>query len=212
MAKRKIDCDLDDIVMEYTKKVKCQKTLKLFGTECSGKNDPSKTLQKFIKFLVQKEKKKENRVKDDLGFEINFGAFQPETKVCFLRILKLNKSGHYFKLPLKESRKVLTEKTKPGTRKETTKRKTDIPKDFIKKIKNLGMKVEDAEVLFKSKIDWTAIYSENKIYCVEPGCNYFTRIDNGELTSHMIDMHKYGDYPCDYDHCDYVAASKVKKM
>ena len=73
------------------------------------------------------------------------------------------------------------------------------------------MKVEDAEVLFKSKIDWTAIYSENKIYCVEPGCNYFTRIDNGELTSHMINMHKYGDYPCDYDHCDYVAASKVKK-
>ena len=22
-------------------------------------------------------------------------------------------------------------------------------------------------------------------------------------------VHKYGDYPCDYDHCDYVATSSV---
>ena len=99
-------------------------------------------------------------------------------------------------------------KTYPKT--ETEKRKKDISKEFIKKIKNLGMKIEDAEVLFKSKIDWCAVYSENKIYCVEPGCDYFTMIDNGELTNHMIDVHKYGDYPCSNDHCDYIATSKVK--
>ena len=73
------------------------------------------------------------------------------------------------------------------------------------------MRVEDAEVLFKSKINWTAVYSENKIYCVEPGCDYFTMIDNGELTNHMIKVHKYEDYPCTNDHCDYVATSKVKQ-
>ena len=72
------------------------------------------------------------------------------------------------------------------------------------------MKVEDAEILFKSKINWCAVYSENKIYCVEPGCNYFTTIDNEELKHHMKDVHGYGDYPCNYDHCDYVACSKVR--
>ena len=70
------------------------------------------------------------------------------------------------------------------------------------------MKVEDSEILFKSKIDWTAVYSQNKIYCVEPGCDYFTKIDNCELTNHMLRVHKYGDYPCEVEHCDYVAVSQ----
>jgi len=104
----------------------------------------------------------------------------------------------------------MIEKNYQGPKKETEKRKTDIPEEFIKKIKNLGMKVEDAEILFKSKIDWTAVYSENKIYCVEPGCSYFTKIDNHELTNHMINVHKWGAYPCKYDNCNYVASSKVK--
>ena len=104
----------------------------------------------------------------------------------------------------------MTEKNPQNPKKETEKRKTDIPKEFIKKIKNLGMKVEDAEILFKSKIDWCAVYSDNKIYCVEPRCNYFTTIGNDELTNHMINVHRYEDSPCNYDHCDYVAASKVK--
>ena len=103
----------------------------------------------------------------------------------------------------------MAEKTNQGLRKETEKRKNDIPKDFIQKIKNLGMKVEDAEILFQSKIDWTVVYSENKIYCAEYGCNYFTKINNGDLANHMINEHKYGIYPCDYEHCDYIAVSKV---
>jgi len=103
----------------------------------------------------------------------------------------------------------LVEKTNGPPKKESEIRKTDIPQEFIKKIKNFGMKVDDAEVLFKSKINWTEVYSENKIYCIEPGCDYFTKIDNEELTNHMIDVHKYGDYPCNYDHCNYVATSKV---
>ena len=105
-------------------------------------------------------------------------------------------------------KKPLIEKTKKLP-KQTEKRRIGVPKEFIRKIKDLGMKVEDAEVLFKSKIDWCAVYSDNKIYCVEQTCNFFTEIDNEELTNHMISVHKYGEYPCNYDHCDYVATSKV---
>ena len=84
MAKRKMDCSLDDIVMEYLKKVKCDKTSKMFGTDHSG--DHSKSLKKFMKNLRQSEIKKEKRIEDDLGFEINFGAFQPEPKVRLLQL------------------------------------------------------------------------------------------------------------------------------
>ena len=161
----------------------------------------SKSLKQFIKFLKQKEMEKENRVEDDLGFEINFEAFQPEKKVSFraqyfLRSRLLFRfifsknctilmKQLYFQFPV---RKPLIEKTNYGAKKESEKRKKSIPKDFITKIKNLGMKVEDAELLFKSKINWCAVYSENKIYCVEPGCNYFTTIDNEELKNHMIQL------------------------
>ena len=83
-------------------------------------------------------------------------------------------------------------------------KKIDIPKDFIKKIKKLGMREEDAEILFRTKIDWTAVYSENKIYCTEPGCDYFTRIDDDNLRKHMITTHNYGEYPCQYPQCSFV--------
>ena len=83
MAKRKIDCSLDDFVMEYLKKVKCEKSSKMFGAENLGESEHSKSLKKFMKFLKENEMKKENSVEDDLGFEINFGAFQPEPKVSF---------------------------------------------------------------------------------------------------------------------------------
>ena len=89
-------------------------------------------------------------------------------------------------------------------------KKIDIPKDFIKKIKTLGMKVDDAELLYKTQIDWTAVYSENKIYCTEVTCDYFTKIDNGQLTDHLISVHKWGEYPCQSQHCNFIAVSKVR--
>ena len=69
--------------MEYLKKVKCAKTIKLFETGSSYESGHSKSLKKFIKFVTKSEKEKENRNDDDLGFEINFGAFQPVQKVSF---------------------------------------------------------------------------------------------------------------------------------
>ena len=104
MAKRKIDSGLDDIVVEYLKKVKCEKSTKMFRAERSIESGHSKSLKKFMKFLKQKEIKKENLVEDDLGFKINFGAFEPEQKVSFraqnvfdpfLVISDLRESGHY---------------------------------------------------------------------------------------------------------------------
>ena len=70
--------------MEHLKKVKCEKTSKMFGNESSGsttsiRNEHSKLLKNFIKFMKQNE----NRFEDDLGFEINYGAFQSMTKVSF---------------------------------------------------------------------------------------------------------------------------------
>ena len=94
---------------------------------------------------------------------------------------------------------------------EKDKKVKEIPKEFIKKIEKLGMKKEDAEVLYKSKIDWTAVYSENKIHCVEKGCDYYTKMDNDDMNNHMVNFHKYGDYPCNHPHCNFVAHSKVKK-
>ena len=82
MAKRKIDCNLDDIVAECLKKRKCEKSSKMFGGKC--KTGHSKVMEEFIKYLKQKDMEKANQVEDDLGFEINFGAFQPTTKVSFL--------------------------------------------------------------------------------------------------------------------------------
>ena len=56
----------------------------MFGTERFGGSNHSKSLKKFMKFLKQKEDKGEKSAEDDLGFEINFGAFQPETRVSIL--------------------------------------------------------------------------------------------------------------------------------
>ena len=62
MAKRKIDCSLDDIVTEYLKKVKCEKTSKIFGMESeSDRNAISKSMRKFMKFLKENKRKSQRR-------------------------------------------------------------------------------------------------------------------------------------------------------
>ena len=73
-------------------------------------------------------------------------------------------------------------------------KKNDIPKEFMKKIRKLGMKEEDADILYRTKIDWTAVYSNNKIYCTETGCDFYTKLDNDDLKNHMISAHNYGEY------------------
>ena len=77
-----MELSLDDFIIEYLKKAKNEKTLKLFEGEKTGPNENKNVYEKFMNYLKKKEAEKENE-KDDLGFEINFGAFQSEAKVSF---------------------------------------------------------------------------------------------------------------------------------
>ena len=82
MAKRKNDFDLDDVIVAYLKKKKYCRSLKLFRSQNGDKTDKiSPVVLKFESFLKMRNQKSKND--DDLDFEINFGAFQPETKVSF---------------------------------------------------------------------------------------------------------------------------------
>ena len=188
MSKRKSVCNLHEFVINYLKKAKYEKTLRLIA-EHDGESEActAATYEKFMDYLKQKERKTriENK-NDDLGFEINFGAYQQKVK-----------------LPASIARKSIG-----GSKNESVK-KEDVPKQFIKQIQRLGMKVEDAELLYRTKINWTAVYSENKLYCTEHGCEFFTKIDGDELKNHMIADHNYGEYPCPYQDCNYVGVSKV---
>ena len=82
MAKRKIDCG--DVIVDYLKERKYEKTLQLFEEEnksFTGRKLKTQDLcQKFIKYLQRQESEKDDE-NDDLGFEINFGAYQSATKV-----------------------------------------------------------------------------------------------------------------------------------
>ena len=79
MGKRKSDCSIDDFIVDYLKKRKCVRTLKLF--EEKNKNCENQNIcQKFMNYLKRKESEKVIAI-DDLGFEINFEAFRPVQKV-----------------------------------------------------------------------------------------------------------------------------------
>ena len=144
MAKRKIDCTLDEFVVKYLKKAKYEKTCKLLEVgESTSTNGSWKTIKKFMKFVKANEKKKNEGIKkesldDDLGFEINFGAYQNSEP----------------RLRLKQIPD--TKRTKNGT--EGKRENIEIPKKFITKIKQLGLREEDADILYKSKIDWASVY------------------------------------------------------
>ena len=183
---------MNEFVIKYLKKAKYEKTLKLLaGKDGESKACTAEAYKKFMNYLKQRERKTKNANNDDLGFEINFGVYQQELK-----------------LPATIARQPNGQKLKIGSKNESTK-KEDIPNEFIKQILKLGMKVEDVELLYKTKINWTAVYSENKLYCTEHGCEFFTKIDGDELRNHMIANHNYDEYPCPYQDCDYVGVSKV---
>ena len=79
MAKRKIDSSLNDFVVQYLKKRKCERTLKLFAKNNEGTKNEN-VCEKFMNYLKRKESKKENE-NDDFGFEINFRAYEQQIKV-----------------------------------------------------------------------------------------------------------------------------------
>jgi len=75
MAKRKNDYSVDAFVMRYLKKAKLNKTLDLFGKRIEKRESISPKLsEEFLFYLKTPIIKLENE--DDLGFEINFGAYK----------------------------------------------------------------------------------------------------------------------------------------
>ena len=76
MAKR---CSLNDVIHGYLKKAKYEKTLKLFERNYGNKENIN-LCEDFINYVkgIVAEKPIEE---DDLGFEINFGAYQSIAKV-----------------------------------------------------------------------------------------------------------------------------------
>ena len=105
-----------------------------------------------------------------------------------------------------KSKKVCT--AGPEEKKTTGK---PLPKTFLETIKKLGLREQDAETLYSTKINWTAVFSDNKIFCPERGCDFSTEIskDNAELQAHMENVHQWGDFPCTAKNCFYICYSKV---
>ena len=187
MSKRKIECNVNDFVAEYLKKAKFKKTLDLFDKQNHESKKSSENMNvQFVQYL--KAQTMQNKNEDDLGFEVNFGAYQPEAKLKILKTKKRSKN-----------------QTKKSDEKE---KRIDVPFEFIEKIKKLGMEESEAGILYKTRINWTEVYSENKIYCTEQHCDFYTKIDNDELTKHMITVHSYGENPCTHPGCNFVGISK----
>lgn len=87
MSKRRYKCSdngLSEFVTEYLKKAKYEKIKKLFQNQTDSIAPKPTSLSKnlFLKFQkFLKNERKKLPIDDDLGFEINFGAFQNEPKV-----------------------------------------------------------------------------------------------------------------------------------
>ena len=194
MAKRKSACSLEDFISGYFKKAKFDKSNNLFNKKNVENQKSEKIRTKFVQYLKDEFAKEEIKQEYDLGFEINFG--KPEAKLPILKAERKNLSCSI---------------RKNGTRKTDVKEKRmDIPIKFLEEIKKLKMNESDAEILYKTKINWTEAYSNNKIYCTEQNCDFYTKIKNDdELTNHMITAHSYGEYPCTHPSCNFVGISKV---
>ena len=83
------DISLDGIVAKCLKTQNCTKALKLFEENISTQNnDPVNDshlakFEEFIIYLKNRDSGREVKKEYDLGFEINFGAYQPNVKVNF---------------------------------------------------------------------------------------------------------------------------------
>ena len=86
MVKRKSDCCLDEIIGEYFKKKKFEKSLKFLKEKVEQKTDLNKTLESLCDYLKKNVSEKANTDHEDLGFEINFGAYEPQQKVSWNKV------------------------------------------------------------------------------------------------------------------------------
>ena len=86
MPKRESDSRLDDVLVGYLKRRKYRKTLELLENTHTHESDlqNEETSKKFFDYLKRIIKVANEKVEDDdLGFEINFGAYQYNSKVTY---------------------------------------------------------------------------------------------------------------------------------
>ena len=85
MSKRESDTNLEDFLVQYFTKRKYHKTSELFERILNQERLPTKSPrceEKFVKYLKRNiAKLKDEKFIDDLDFEINFGAYQYDSKV-----------------------------------------------------------------------------------------------------------------------------------
>ena len=93
MGKRKIECSLNALVIEYLKRAKYENTSKLIARNGGESNDSNERMcEKFMNYLKKKEAERENKKDDDLRFAINFGAYQHEVKVLTITSSVINQT------------------------------------------------------------------------------------------------------------------------
>jgi len=103
-------------------------------------------------------------------------------------------------------------KRKKATSKEE--KKFEIPSDFRKLAKTVGLPEGHLEFFYKNreKFHWE-IKEDRKIYCTKLGrkntCNFSTEISQNCLTEHMISEHGHEEFACEEIDCKYVAFSKT---
>ena len=86
MPKRESDSRLDDVLVGYLKRRKYRKTLQLLEKTHTHESDfrNEETGKTFFDYLKRIIKVANEKVEDDdLGFEINFGAYQYNSKVSY---------------------------------------------------------------------------------------------------------------------------------
>ena len=85
MSKRKIESSVNDFIADYLKKTRFEKTLNLFDKQNVGSKKKTENIYaKFEQHLREQTIDNEIQQEHDLGFEINFAAYQPDIKVRLL--------------------------------------------------------------------------------------------------------------------------------
>ena len=90
-----------------------------------------------------------------------------------------------------------------------SKKQVKIPSKFIQHILSLGFNEEDSSTLYEHKDDWMGINSGGSLLCAKPDCNFATKIASDDLFEHCRVEHKWKDYPCKEENCNYVAYSST---
>ena len=70
---------------------------------------------------------------------------------------------------------------------------------------SLGFNEDDAPRLYEEKDNWMGISTGGKVSCVIKGCKFETPIASDKLFEHCRTEHKWKDYPCPAENCNFVA-------